>query len=388
MLLVLAAVAASTLAARAEEPDGKPVADEGRFQVLQREIETAKLAYRRALSEAGTDEEREALSREHAEWTSRLAARALESARGGSREPAAVDVLTWITREASQPLVEEARTVLMNRYIENEKLIDACRYAADAVGIDSHSAEGLLREAMVKSPHRRVRGMARFYLAELLEGRISTLHDHERHPDQVEGYFGGREGWKQFSRRSPEDLAKEVGELYEQIIGGYADLSSRGSMLGEVAKGRLFRIRNLSIGKLAPEIEGEDVDGKRFKLSDYRGKVVLLTFSGNWCGSCRAFYPKERELLSRLKDRPFEILSVNTDEDKETLQRSVQTGEVAWRCWRDGGTSGPITLAWGVYYFPTVFVLDHRGVIRYEQIGDQELDKALGGLLAEAEKGK
>ena len=51
-----------------------------------------------------------------------------------------------------------------------------------------------------------------------------------------------------------------------------------GDSVAERAKAELFTIRSLSVGKLAPDIEGEDQDGKRFKLSDYRGKVVLLDF--------------------------------------------------------------------------------------------------------------
>ena len=49
-----------------------------------------------------------------------------------------------------------------------------------------------------------------------------------------------------------------------------------------MAKRELFELRNLVIGKAAPDIEGEDIDGKKFKLSDYRGKVVLLDFWGDW----------------------------------------------------------------------------------------------------------
>ena len=82
---------------------------------------------------------------------------------------------------------------------------------------------------------------------------------------------------------------------------------------GALAEQALFELRELAVGRPAPDIEGEDADGHRFKLSDYRGKVVVLTFSGNWCGPCRAMYPQERELVARLKDRPFALLSVNTD---------------------------------------------------------------------------
>ena len=48
------------------------------------------------------------------------------------------------------------------------------------------------------------------------------------------------------------------------------------------AEGYLFEARHLAIGKVAPDIQGEDIDGKKFKLSDYRGKVVVIDFWGNW----------------------------------------------------------------------------------------------------------
>jgi hypothetical protein len=52
--------------------------------------------------------------------------------------------------------------------------------------------------------------------------------------------------------------------------------------IGKKAEGLLYEIRFLAVGKTAPEVTGEDQDGKQFKLSDYRGKVVLLDFWGNW----------------------------------------------------------------------------------------------------------
>ena len=121
-----------------------------------------------------------------------------------------------------------------------------------------------------------------------------------------------------------------------------------------------------------------------FKLSDHRGKVVVLTFSGNWCGPCREMYPRERALLARLKDRPFAILSVNTDPDRETLRKSIREGEITWRCWFDGGRDGPITSRWNVRSFPTVYVIDAEGVIREVGLRGDDLDRAVERLLGEA----
>ena len=78
--------------------------------------------------------------------------------------------------------------------------------------------------------------------------------------------------------------AKEKAEAYlESVLANHRDLKlDDGSTLGENAKRVLFALRNLGIGKVAPDIEGVDIDGVPFKLSDYRGKVVVLDFWGHW----------------------------------------------------------------------------------------------------------
>jgi hypothetical protein len=114
---------------------------------------------------------------------------------------------------------------------------------------------------------------------------------------------------------------------------------------------------------------------------------VVLTFSGNWCGPCVGMYPAERALVARLSDRPFALVSVNTDVDLETLRKSIASGEITWRCWWDGGTTGPITTRWGITAFPTIYVLDKAGVIRFIDLRGDELDRAVAQMLDEATAG-
>jgi hypothetical protein len=108
-----------------------------------------------------------------------------------------------------------------------------------------------------------VRGRACIALAGMLKQRAEGLTDAEA--------------------KEAEKLNKESETLFERVIEKYADVKgNRGGILADEAKKQLFELRFLSKGKPAPEIEGEDLDGKQFKLSDYKGKVVLLDFWGNW----------------------------------------------------------------------------------------------------------
>ena len=80
-----------------------------------------------------------------------------------------------------------------------------------------------------------------------------------------------------------EELAKKAELGFERLEKDYADvIQFRDRTYGALAKSTLFELRHLRVGKTAPEVEGEDVDGVKFKLTDYRGKVVMLDFWGHW----------------------------------------------------------------------------------------------------------
>jgi hypothetical protein len=87
--------------------------------------------------------------------------------------------------------------------------------------------------------------------------------------------------------------------------------------------------------------------------------------------------------VKRLEGKPFVLLGVNSD-SKERLRRAMKKENITWRSWWDGGsTSGPIAKAWNVKGWPTIYVLDHKGVIRHRDLRDKELDEAIDTLLKE-----
>ena len=101
-------------------------------------------------------------------------------------------------------------------------------------------------------------------------------------------------------------------------------------------------------------------------------------------------YPHERSLVKRLEGKPFVILGVNSD-PKQKLRDVVKKESLTWRSWWDGGdTSGPIATKWNVSLWPTLYLIDHKGVIRQKWVGspsDEEvLDREIEKVIAEAEK--
>ena len=129
----------------------------------------------------------------------------------------------------------------------------------------------------------------------------------------------------------------------------------------------------LSIGKVAPDITGTDLDGVRFKLSDYRGKVVVVAFSGEWCAACRVEYPYHRLLAELYEGRPFALLGVSSDKDAATAKQAKARRGLGYRTWFDGRIDGPIAAEWGVAAWPATYVLDTEGVVRFVNLRQEDL---------------
>ena len=101
-------------------------------------------------------------------------------------------------------------------------------------------------------------------------------------------------------------------------------------------------------------------------------------------------YAHERSLVKAMENKPFVLIGVNSDDSKEELKKAIEKENLTWRSWFDGpGTTGPISSTWNVQSWPTLYVLDHKGVIRHKWTGnpgDKVLDEAIEKLVKRAEK--
>src|SRR4051794_23203854 len=95
-------------------------------------------------------------------------------------------------------------------------------------------------------------------------------------------------------------------------------------------------------------------------------------------------YPHERSLVKRLQGKPFALLGINSDKDPDQLHMRMAEEQITWRSWWDGGgTGGPIASTFGVRAWPTIYILDSKGVIRFKGARGEALDKAVDLLLEE-----
>ena len=101
-------------------------------------------------------------------------------------------------------------------------------------------------------------------------------------------------------------------------------------------------------------------------------------------------YPHERSLVETMQNKPFVLIGVNSDTSKDKAKAAIEREKMTWRSfWNGGSTSGPISTKWNIHGWPTMYVVDHKGVIRHKWLGspgDKVIDEAIEKLVKVAEK--
>ena len=368
-LLVALLIASHPAQADGPKPPVSPVQaklDAARRVLDQGQGERAK-EYERINAEPGSTEAKEprylaAAERYHAAITSPIDD-LLAAAKEHPADPSTIAALRLVTIEArglSTNEVDQA-IALLGDHVREAGITEAT--GPLWLHHEKPAAVAVIRAVMADNPNREERGRACHDLAFLLKFRVDqAARVQQRHTGEPLD-----ERWK---GADLDAIRAEAATLLDRCLAEFADVPigplSPGKTIGDYAVGELNEIRHLQIGQVAPEIDGKDVAGQPLRLSDYRGKWVVLIFSGEWCGPCRGTAPFLRTLLqpeSQAKTACV-VLEVNTDSTRDPIQKAIDAGDVAWPCWFDGGTDGPITRNWAVSAFPALYILDPRGVIR------------------------
>jgi hypothetical protein len=188
-------------------------------------------------------------------------------------DDAALSVIAWMLGNGASDS-KACEAILVAKHMQSDKL-------ESLLTPFSPLSEEFVREVIAQTKSKSVRASAQMALAGKLKENLETAERLKGAPEeeraQYEGWLG-KERLEAIAKLDVEAARKEVLTLLETLE---RDADPK-SVAGQAAAGELFELRNLSLGMPSPEIEGHDLDGVAFKLSDYRGKVILLDFWGNW----------------------------------------------------------------------------------------------------------
>jgi thiol-disulfide isomerase/thioredoxin len=346
-------------------------------------------------------EQKKALDRFY-ETAADLGRRAVAAVKRRPDAPDAGEALNWARHVGTEGNAEFAGVLydfVAEHYLDSDAILPLCRMAwGDAV--KSPQVETCLRAAVERSKNPKVRALCCFSLGRCYQELASAARDlNEPVRREIQEEILDRFGpvvIRRLRSLDPEKLTREAEACFDRTIKEFGDQRPMGTFfppLGEQAEGMLFLLHHLGIGRTAPEIEGEDIDGKPMRLSDYRGKVVMVSFWATWCRPCIELVPREKALVESMKGRPFVLIGVNGDNDREKAKTFSAREGVNWRSFWPGGSKQGIPLEWGVSGWPTVYVIDANGVIRdnglvyFDEIyGRKRPDKMIESLVAELEK--
>jgi thiol-disulfide isomerase/thioredoxin len=362
---VLAALAAAPLWAddkKDAKKDDKPSVDQ-QFQDIVKEFQKAAEPLGKELQGAKTGEEREAIFAKVPKLAAPFVTRALKLAEDNLKDPAAVKALMFGLElgksERAGALLFEAK----GDSGEFVQILAALSQMAMNQGGDNPGVVKVLTLAAEKSKSKAVMGVALLGLAHVKLSQAESDMDEKKAAAACQ--------------QAEEHLTKVTKE--------YADESGPEGKLGSAAEQSLAQVRKLGLGKTAPEVVSKDLDDKETKLSALKGKVVVLDIWATWCGPCRAMIPHEREMVEKLKGKPFQLVSISADEKKEALTKFLESEKMPWTHWWEGGNKDGILKEWNVQFFPTIYVIDAKGVIRFKNIRGKKLEEAVEKLVKEAE---
>jgi len=234
--------------------DDKAQTPAEKFAAAKKTSDEANKAYGKVISEL--QKKKESISLENKEFNEVYQARtkaiqdlvkaAEELAKSEPTTPAGFDAIVTVINNGFGPPPAMVLKLLTEHHVENPKInqiVGRFYYSQD-----TSELAAFLNKVIEKNSSRDIQANAMLILA------------------------------RTKMNKSPEEATK----LLETVLEKYKDIPNFETAIAKRVNSNLFEMRNLQIGKVVPDIEGEDVDGKKFKLSDYRGKVVMLDFWGHW----------------------------------------------------------------------------------------------------------
>ncbi|MFO0788545.1 MAG: TlpA disulfide reductase family protein [Pirellulales bacterium] len=290
---------------------------------------------------------------------------------------------------------QKAWAILAAHHANGDRYSELCLEAAQSA---SPAREHFLRDLLAQPTISKVHaGYATLVLAELLTRKIdfAEYFQKKRKPsadDPLYDHLQSRYDPAYVEYLSGTDIhttKNEIAHLLRTVIDRYGDvpnsLSKPGfrdmKTLADKAKKSLHALEHLRVGAEAPDIVGTHLDGRPLKLAEFRGRVVVLSFWFTGCGPCMALISEERKLIEKFKDRPFSLIGICGDEDREQANKTAAEEKITWPCWFDGSTNGPIHRDYNITSWPRLYLLDQNGRIADKDVDRNQIEEAVANLL-------
>jgi len=213
-----------------------------------------------------------------------------------------------------------------------------------------------------------------------LHQKIDTLPRNERQKMEME-----------FVKKNPNSIVsasmlsfysttwgkEKTKELYEQL-----SIENKNTLFGKEITKYIELNKNPKIGEQFVDFESENQNGELKKLSDLKGKVVLLEFWASWCGPCRQENPNLVKTYEKFNPKGFEIFAVSLDQDKENWLKAIKKDSLSWEHVSDlKGQGNEASLIYGVNEIPDNFLISESGEIIGRNLRGEKLNQKLKKLL-------
>lgn len=139
----------------------------------------------------------------------------------------------------------------------------------------------------------------------------------------------------------------------------------------------------IKAGETAPDFELATADGKKLRLSDFKGKYVVIDFWASWCPDCRRDLPNMARMQKTYGERGVQFIGVSFDDKKENLEKAIAQYQLTypqvseWKKWKETAISAAYNIKW----IPSVYLIDPQGKVVLSTVMSEKIEAELAKIM-------